>query len=170
VRDLGDGVRDVADPPSVVAAPIAASRARCRVDEGEVFVARRPDDERDGRVGDPAVDGDGEVQRHEVAVAQRVVVRQTVQDGVVDRRADHLSERARAERRVVVDVARLGAGPPDQVVRTAIDGQQIGADLRLVPQRRQSLCDESPRGTHRLDLGGSAQLDHRDPFVRIHSV
>jgi hypothetical protein len=72
--------------------------------------------------------------------------------------------------RVVVDVARFSACPPDQVVRTAIDGQQIGADLRLVPQRRQSLCDESPRGTHRLDLGGSAQFDHRDPFVRIHSV
>ena len=34
--------------------------------------------------------------------------------------------------------------------------------------RAHRVGDEPSRGTHRIDLGGGAQLDHRDPFVSIH--
>ena len=126
---LRDGMGDVPDPLADdgrrdrgIQSPLG------RVDDREILVARGADHERDRRIGDPAVDRRREIQRHEVAVPHRVVERQSVQHRVVHRRADHLAERAGAERRVVVDVARLRSGAPDHLVRATVDREQVGAD------------------------------------------
>ena len=169
--DLRDRVRDVTDP-------LADHGRRDRgiqrplggVDDREILVARRADDERDRRIGDPAVDRHREIERDEVAVLDRVVEGEAVQHGIVDRGADDLAERSGAERRVIVDVAGLRPGAPDQVVGAAVDRQQVRADLGLVAQRGQRLCHEPPCGAHGLDLGGSAQLDHPVPLRLHHSV
>ena len=85
MRHLGDRVRDVADAIADDGGrDRGIQRPLGRVDEREILVARGADDERDGGVGDPAVDRDGEVERHQIAVAHRVVERQAVQHRVVD--------------------------------------------------------------------------------------
>jgi hypothetical protein len=56
-----------------------------RADDPQVLLGGGPDDDRTRRVGHPAVDADREVRAEDVAVAQRVVVGEAVQDGVVDR-------------------------------------------------------------------------------------
>ena len=96
--------------PGWAASIAAAERPPGGVDQVEVALVRRTDDQAERRVGDPAVDGRREVEAEQVTVAQGVVVRQAVQHRVVDRGAQHLAERHRPERRVVVDVAGLGAG------------------------------------------------------------
>ncbi len=166
MRDLGDRGGDIADTVADRRGPDRSREcALGRLDEPEVFVAGRSDDEGHGGVGDPSVDRCGEVERDEVAVAECVVERQAVQHGVVDGGAEDLSERHRAERGVVVDVARLRPCLADEVVSVTVDVEQIRPDARLLAQRREGLRDESSRGAHRLDLGRGAQLDHRVPSV-----
>ena len=157
--DVADAIADRGGGDRRVQGPFA------RVDDREVFVASRADDEGHGRVGHPSVHRSSEVERHEIPVPQRVVVRQPVEHGVVHGRADHLAERPRPERGVVVDVARLGARPADEVVSAVVDGQQVRAHGGLVAQRGEHLCHEPARRPHRLDLSGRAQLDHHLPSV-----
>ena len=116
--------------PTCACAMPAVERAGGDVDQVEVLLARRTDDDADRRVGDPAVDAAREVEREQVAVAQHVVVGEPVQDRVVDRRAQHLAERRGAERRVVVDVAGLGAAVPDHLVRERVEIEQVDARRR----------------------------------------
>ena len=138
----------------------AVERAGGDVDEVEVLLARRTDDEADRRVGHPAVDAAREVEREQVAVPQHVVVGEPVQHRVVDRRAEHLAERRGAERRVVVDVAGLGTAVLDHPVRERVEVEQVDADVRGLGQRGEDLGDEPARRPHRLDLRGGAELDH----------
>ena len=118
---------------------------------------RRP---RYRRVGDPAVDGGGEIQAEQVAVGEHVIVGQAVQHGVVDRRTEHLAERAGPERRVVVDVAGLRPAVSDHPVGQLVELEQVDADGSLGLQRGQHLGDEPPRGPHLLDFRGRPVLDH----------
>jgi hypothetical protein len=96
-------------------------------------------------------------------------VRQAVQGRVVDRRADHLAERTRAERGVVVDVATLGAGLADHAVRERVEVEQVDARAGGRAGRLEHAGDEGSGGSHALDLVGSAQFDHaailHDRFV-----
>ena len=54
----------------------------------QVLVGGVADDDGHGGVGHPAVDPQCEIHAQHVPVAQGVVVRETVQDGVVDGQAD----------------------------------------------------------------------------------
>ena len=108
--------------------PASSARAGGR-DQVEVLLARRTDDDAERGVGDPAVDAGGEVDAEQVAVLERVVVGESVQDRVVDRRAEHLAERRGAERRVVVDVAGLRALVADHLVRERVELEQVDADV-----------------------------------------
>jgi len=83
-----------------------------------------------------------------------------VQDGVVDRRAQHLAERHRAERRVVVDVAGLGTALADQVVRQCVELEQVHPDVGGGRQPGQHVGDEAAGRFHLLDLHSGSQLDH----------
>ena len=83
-----------------------------------------------------------------------------VQHGVVDAGAEHLPERRGAERRVVVDVAGLGAALLDHLVRERVEVEQVDADVGGVAQRDEDLGDEPAGRSHRLDLRGRAELDH----------
>ena len=77
------------------AAAMPASRARRVVSMSRrSCIAGRADDDRDRRVGHPAVHGCREVEAQQVAVAQPVVVGESVQHRVVHRGADDLAERA----------------------------------------------------------------------------
>ena len=92
--------------PGPAAAIPAAQRALGRVDHRDALRGPRvAHDEADGGVGDDPAQGDGEVEGQQVAVGERVVVRQSVQHGVVDGRADVVAERPASEGRRVVDVA-----------------------------------------------------------------
>ena len=62
--------------------------------------------------GDPAIDGCREVETDQVAVNEFIVVGQPVQYRVIDRRAQHLAERAGPKRGVIVDVARIPRRDP----------------------------------------------------------
>ena len=153
------------------AAPIAASSARVGgVDEVEVALVRRTDDQADRGVRDPAVDGAGEVEAEQVAVAQHVVERQPVQHRVVDRGAQHLAEGHRAEGGVVVDVAGLGPPLADHLVRERVEVEQVDPHVGGLGQAGEHLADEAPGGSHLLDLGRGTQLDHgaslRSPYAR----
>ena len=143
------------------AAPMAASRARVVVSmRSRSFWSGRADDHADRRVGDPSVDRAGEVETEQVAVAQHVVVRQPVQDSVVDRGAQHLPERHRAERGVVVDVAGLRPALTDHVVRESVELEQVHAHVGHLGQPGEHLGHEASRRSHLLDLGRGTELDH----------
>ncbi len=160
-RDRADGGGDVAEP---VADPgggdAGLQRLFGRGDQREVLLTRGADDQADSGVRHPAVDADREVEAEQVAVRKRVVVGEPVQHGVVDRRAEHLAEGHRPERRVVVDVARLGPPLLDHPVRHGVEVEQVDPDVGHPGQVRQHLGHELAGGAHLLDLGRRAELDH----------
>ena len=164
--DRGDGRRDVPDLPAGTGGPDARSERPGRgVDEGQVLVTRGPDDDAQRGVRDPPVDGAGEVEAQQVAVAEHVVVRQAVEHCVVDRGAQHLAEGARAEARVVVDVAGLRPAVLDHLVGQGVEVEQVHPHVRGLGEPGEDLGDEAHGGTHLLDLGGRAQLDHGSPSL-----
>src|SRR6478672_10613263 len=55
------------------------------------------DDDCDGGIGDPTVDGHREVQTQHVAVTEHVVAWHPVQHSVIDRQADDITERTATE-------------------------------------------------------------------------
>ena len=151
--------------PTTAAAMPASRAARRHIHQLLIDGVDGADDDREGRVGDPAVDRRGEVEREEVAILKLVVEGEAVQHGVVDRGADDLAERRAAEGRVVVDVAALGALGADHVVRQRIELEQVDADVGGVARRLEHASDEGAGGAHLLDLGGGAQFDHRKSLV-----
>ena len=87
-------------------------------------------------------------------------MRQPVQHRVVDRDGQHLAERHRAERGVVVDVAARRALLADQRVRDPVELQHVDADPGPLGELREHRRDETAGGSHRLDLGAAPELDH----------
>ena len=92
-----DGVRQIADRvPGASGGDRGVERALVsRI--SSMLVARGTHDEADRRVGDPAVDGGGEVETEQIPVPQSVAVRLAVQDRVVDPGAQHVPERSSTE-------------------------------------------------------------------------
>ena len=148
-----------------------ASRPRCREssassvarEESQVIVGRRAHDDGPDGVRDPAVDPDREVHAEDVAVAQCVVVRQSVQHRVVDGQADDVAERAVAEGRGVVPVAGLRTALADPAADVVFQVEQVDAHVGELAELGQDLGDELPGGVHPLDLCGRLQLDHGRP-------
>ena len=87
---------------------------------------------------------------------------------VVDRRTQDLAKRAGAERRVIVDVARLRAAIPNHLVRQLVELQEVHPDIDTSDERAQHLRDEPPSRSHLLDLGRRPILDHPEilPYDR----
>ena len=155
VRDLGYGRPDVAHPiPGPRRVDPGDQGALGAVDDVEVFLAGGADHDRQGRVRYPPFQCDREVDREQITVPQRVVVREAVQHGVVHAGAQHLAERAGAEAGVVVDVARLGARLPDHPVRECVEFEQVHSDVGGIFQRGQHRRHELPGGAHLVDLSG----------------
>ena len=122
-----DGRRDVAEPVAGLRCCDAGLKRAAGGRDQASLLARRPDDDAERGVGDPAIDTRREVDADEVAVLQHVVVGETVQDRVVDRGAQDLAKRRGAERRVVVDVAGLGAALADHLVGELVELEQVDA-------------------------------------------
>src|SRR6201999_2404149 len=92
--DRADGVADVADPVARHGGRDAGGQRS--FGRGDQVLVRRlpgPDGEADGRVAAPAVEVGAAVDADEVAVAQPVVGRDAVHDGVVDTGTDHAGVR-----------------------------------------------------------------------------
>ena len=106
----------------------------------------------------------GEVERQQVAVGQRVVVRQPVKDGVVDGGADVVAERSTPERGRVVDVAGPRSSPDDHGLRPPVDVQEARADRATALQGLQDVGDQGARLSGSGQLGGVQDLDHAAPF------
>ena len=156
-----DRRRDVAQPVAWLRGGDARGERPLRgLDLAQILGACRPDRNRDRGVGDPAVDRRGEVEADEVAVPEPPVVRQPVEHRVVDRDAQHLAERHRAERRVVVDVAARRALLADPRVRDPVELQDVDADPGPLGELRENCRDEPAGGSHRLDLVPAPKLDH----------
>ena len=68
-----------------------------------------------------------------------------VQHRVVDRGAQHLAERRGAERRVVVDVAGLGAPVADHLVGELVELEQVDADVGRLGERGDHVGRRSGR-------------------------
>jgi hypothetical protein len=134
-----------------------------RADEPPVIFRGCADDHRDRRVGHPAVDSHGEIHAQDVAVTQPVVVRQPVQDRVVDGQADDVAERAAAEGRRVVPVAGLGPALVDAAADMVLQVEEVDTHVRETLELCQYLGHELTRDVHLLDLGGRLQLDHARP-------
>ena len=98
-------------PGRAAAIPARSARSVASISATLSAGLRSPTRKLIGGVRDDSAQGDGEVEREQVAVGERVVVRQPVQHGVVDRRADVVAERPAPEGRRVVDVAGLARRP-----------------------------------------------------------
>ena len=168
---------DVADGGGHVAQTVARTgrvnaggeRLLGALDELEVArVGVVADHEADGGVADPAVDADGQIKADEVPVLEVVVERDAMQHCVVDRRADVVCERAGAEVRRIIHVARFGAlAVDDLLVHVLVDLQQVGADLRHGLEFLENLADETTGRLHLLDFLSGFQFDHAtQPTVR----
>ena len=143
----------------------ARQRALGRVDHRDALRGLRvAHDEADGGVGGDSALGDGEVERQQVAVGERVVVRQPVQHGVVDGRADVVAERPAPERRRVVDVAGQRAGLDDHGLGPPVDVQEVRADRAAALQRLQDVGDQGAGLPRSGQFAGVQDLDHAAPF------
>ena len=69
-----------------------------------------------------------------------------MQHRVVDRGAQHLAERAGAERGVVVDVAGLRAAVPDHLVRQFVELEQVHSDVGARPSAVRTSATNRPAG------------------------
>lgn len=163
-KDRSDRMRDVTDarPRSGYGDP-RLERALGRPDDREALhglcLAHH---EADGGVrGDPT-QGDGDVERQEVAIGQMVSVRQSVEHGVVHGRADVVVERPASEGGRVVDVAGLRACRIDHVPRPAVDVQEVRADCRAALQCLQDVGDQRPGLPRTGELTGVQNLDQCD--------
>ena len=162
-RDVADGVGDVAETVAGLGhVDGGGERFLSALDDAQVFGVRVfADHEADGGIGHPAVHGDGEIEGDEVAVLQAVIVRHTVQHGVVDGGADVVGERAGAEVRSVVNIAGFGAlAVHDLLVDELVDFEQIGAHLGGLLQFLQNAADETAGRLHLLDFTRGLQFDH----------
>jgi len=130
-------------------------------DELDVVLGRGADDDGECGVGHPAVDAQGEVHAQDIAVAQGVVVRESVQDRVVDRKADDVAERAAAEGRGVVPVAGVGTAFFEHVAGVVFQVEQVDPYFGAPGQLGQHVGDELSGDVHSLDLTGGLELNHR---------
>ena len=64
-----------------------------RGNDAQVLRIGIADDERHGGIRDPPVDAGREIDADDVTLGDGVIVRQSVEDGVIDARADNFSER-----------------------------------------------------------------------------
>ena len=104
------------------------------------------DGEREGAVGDVAVERDADVDRDQVAVRDLVRARDPVHDHVVRRDADRLRVAAVALRRGhAAERADVLVGDPVELA-----GRDPGLDL--LADVRDRLGDDAPRGGHLGDL------------------
>lgn len=109
--DRADGMGDVADPmPDGGGGDTGVQGLLGGSDEFEVGGARRADGEADRGVAGPAVEFGSAVDADQVAVAQAVVVGDTVRDSVVDGGADHRGEGGRGEGGLVAQERRTCSG------------------------------------------------------------
>jgi hypothetical protein len=92
-------------------------------------------------------------------------VGEPVQDGVVDRQADGVAERAVAEGRGVVVVAGLRPALADPAADVLFEVEEVDTDVGEVRDLGEDLGDELPGRVHPLDLGGCLQLDHGCPHL-----
>ena len=122
------------------------------------------DDETDGRVRCHAAEDHGKIEGQQIAVGQVVVVRQTVQHSVVDRRADVVAERSAPEGRRVIDVARRRPRPEDDVLGPFVDLEQVGADGRAFADGLENFGDECTGFTGKGNLARGQDFDHGMPF------
>ena len=154
-------------PGPAAAIPARSARSVALDQRDALRRLRVADDEADGGVGDDSVQGDGEVERQQVAVGERVVVRQPVQHGVVDRRADVVAERPAAEGRRVVDVAGLRAGLDDHAPgpTRSMSSRFVPTALRLF-SGLQDVGDQGAGGPGPGQVGGVQDLDHAAPSSR----
>ena len=157
---------DVADPNSRAGSGDAGPQCSFgRIDQGRALRGHGlADDEADRRIGHDAGVGHGEVERHEVPVGQRGVVRQAVEHGVVDRRADVVTEGAAPEGRCVVDVAGHRPGVDDHALCPPVDVQEVRADRAAALHRLQDLGDEGAGVVGAQQFCAVQDLDHGVPF------
>ena len=162
IGDVADGLRDIAEAVAGLGRIDSGFEAGPGgVDEALIVFAAVADDGGAGGVGDPAVDGYGEVEGEEVAVLHHVIVRFAVEDAVVDGQADDVPERAGAEGRGVVPVAGLRTGVVDELPSGLLQVHDVHARFCDRGQLGQGLRDETAGHRHLVDLGGRLQLNHR---------
>jgi DNA-binding XRE family transcriptional regulator len=132
------------------------------VDHGHVLVAARPvaHHEADGGVGRDAVQDHRQVQGQQVALDEVLVVRQPVQDGVVDGGADVVAEGAVPEGRCVVHVAGGRARVLDHLAGPAIDLEQVRPRNGPAPHGVQDGADQRTGDAGAAHLGRGEDLDH----------
>jgi hypothetical protein len=168
VGDRADGGGDVADPVAGLGRRDAGlQRPGGGVDEVEVLLRGVPT---------TTLSAESETQPSTEAAKSRlsrspscsdVVVRQPVQHRVVDRGAQHLAERHRPERRVVVDVAGLRAALLDHLVRERVELEQVDADVGGLGQRVSTSATKRPAGFICSISAGvlRSSINHRRPGV-----
>ena len=162
IGDVTDGLRDIAEAVAGLGGTDSGFEAGPRgVDEALVLFAAVADDGGAGGIGDPAVDGYGEVEGEQIAVLEHIAVRFAVEDAVVDGQTDDIAEGAGAEGRGVVPVAGLRAGIVDELPCGLLQVHDVHARFCDRGQLGQGLRDETAGHRHLVDLGGRLQLNHR---------
>ena len=162
IGDVTDGLRDIAEAVAGLGGADSGFEAGPRgVDEALVLFAAVADDGGAGGIGDPAVDGYGEVEGEQIAVLEHIAVRFAVEDAVVDGQTDDIAEGAGAEGRGVVPVAGLRAGIVDELPGGLLQVHDVHARFCDRGQLGQGLRDETAGHRHLVDLGGRLQLNHR---------
>ena len=121
---------------------------------------RHADEERPGRIAVPAIDDGAGVDRHDLAVADRPLAGDAVDDLVIERDAQAGRERpARVDARVALE-RRDGAGRADVRLGQAVEVAGRDARLELALDECEDLGHDPPGATHPGDLGAGLAGDH----------
>jgi hypothetical protein len=118
------------------------------------FRLHRSDGNRGGRVRDPAVLGDADVEGDDVATLQLIGAGDPVDDHRVGRGADRAREAPVALER------RLRALRGDEPVRGGVEVGSADAGVALRAQHLQAASLDRAGGRHAVDLLGSLPDDH----------
>jgi hypothetical protein len=158
-RDVLDRRRDVAEMGARNGRGDAGHHRHAgRVDELADFGSRLADDECPGAVAVPAVVDRARVDRHDLAVADRPIAGDAVDDLAVDRDAQ-----ARRERVAAVAVAlerRHRAGAPDVALREPVEVSGRHTRLQLRLDQGEDLGDDAAGVAHLLDLAARLAGHH----------
>jgi hypothetical protein len=159
--DLLDGVADVAEAvPTDHGADGRSERRLGRRDQRLGLAVGVADDRAERGVAVVALDERAAVDRDQVAVLERAVVGDAVDDHVVGARADHTRER----RAPVAQEVRPRTPGLDHLTTDAVELEGRDTGLDGLADAGVHLCHHPARPPHRGDLVGAA--DHRRALPR----
>ena len=111
-------------------------------------------------VAEPAVQGDGDIDIHHIAVLEDAVAGNTVADDMIDGNADRFGKAA------IVQGRGIGAVIDDEIMAVFVQGARRHAGLYMAADQVQALGGQSAGAGHGLEIVRRVKFDQAGIFRR----